>query len=145
MSRRRVLQAAVAVPLVGVSGCGWLGRPMSLDQRVIGLTLASEMHLIALYTAALDQGLGPRGLLDEIRANHREHLQALLSPQAPPVDDSVVGDGISLTTASLAIAERVAANQRVAAALQMEDPAAIEVLARIGASEASHAQAWRSR
>ncbi len=140
-----MLQAAVAVPLVGVSGCGWLGRPIGPEQRVIALTLASEMHLIALYTAALDQGWGPRGLLEEVVANHREHVQALRSSQAPPIDHSVVGDGISLTTASLAIAEQVAAHQRVAAALQMEDPAAIEVLARIAASEASHAQAWRSR
>ena len=163
-TRRAVLAAAAALPLITVAGCKGVGalaappRPAP-DVGVLTAALAQERSLIARYAAVIAGPPRPRlaGLLEPVLAEHRAHLAQLqarlIVPQgAPPPRPAPSGSASRPAAAGgtghpatpqAALAGLRAAERRASASLLSQlgaaPPSLAQLLASISASEATHA------
>jgi hypothetical protein len=164
-TRRVVLAAAAMLPLAAVSGCDGadvLEAPPSPapDVAMLREAIAAEQLMITRYTTVLREAGGAGGgsaslaaALEPLLAEHREHLAQLRSrlvipagstasptprgraPAVAPVP-ATAGAGVSFLKA----AEQAAATAMVAR-LRSASPSLAQLLASIGASEATHVPA----
>jgi hypothetical protein len=159
--RRAMLTAAVAVPLLlaGCKGVGALGPLPALAPDVVSLghAITAEELMVARYQAALG-ALTDRphitALLAALLAEHQAHLVQLrsrlilpprlatASPSASPGPSSPTVPvpppaGVTQVLAELTAAER-AACARLARQLLDAPPELAQLMASIGASEATH-------
>lgn len=162
-TRRALLAATAALPLLvaGCKGTEALGKPPGPPPDVTRLraVMAAEDELIARYQAVVrlaagGQYVGPATsrVLAQVLAEHQAHLRRLRaslipgSPQAagsgPLPRPSVPAPPSSGAQAvgELAAAER-AASSRLLAQVAQAPPALAQLLASIGAAEATHAAA----
>lgn len=124
-SRRRLLQAAVLVPVAACTSTP--SRPAKVDPDVAlrAAAVERERGLLARYDAA-----PPSPVVAAIRAEHEQHLTALGAPSPAPTAPPPA-------SGSLVAAERAAAAGHAADAMKAS-PALAAVLASLAASEASH-------
>lgn len=160
LRRRSLLAAALAAPLLA-GGCskgfGALGTPPTPKPEVAVLTgaIAAERALIARYHAVLERLPALAATMNPLLAEHQAHLAALTarlvpgaarpspSPtasQAPPAPPG----STAAAAAYLAAAEQAAAS-RLLGNLVPVSPALAQLLASIGASEATHAAVLGAR
>ncbi|MCH9817016.1 MAG: hypothetical protein K0U64_11320 [Actinomycetia bacterium] len=144
VSRRSVLVAGglgISAGLLGCSAPSIPGFTSDPDEEPKLLTVASEQELIALYSAVIAAIPNLAGALDPIRTQHTQHLSAIAADlaQAPePAPAPTVPANRAAALNLLRKAERTAARLRTETAVVAEDTEVIELLVRIGASEASH-------
>lgn len=146
LSRRGLLLAVSAGTGLALAGCsadlpGIPGVGENPDDEARRSTAESERALIAAYEvviAALPNLAGEIGFIAE---QHAQHLAALEVDEVPPSSASpAVGTGDRRSAvADLRKLENAAAGARLAACDSAGDAALIQILARVGASEASHA------
>lgn len=140
LPRRRLLQAVAALPLL--AACRPAKRPATPDPDAALRTAAVERErmLLALYDAAA-AGSGPAdaAVLQAVRAEHAEHLAALLGRATPSPSPSPAPSPVATpaTRPQLVAAERSAAQAHAAAAVTAGAELA-GLLASLAASEASH-------
>jgi hypothetical protein len=158
LRRRSVLAATVsAVPLVAAAckGVGALGTPPRPrpDVAVLGSAISGEKIMIARYRSAISASPGLAAVLSPVLNQHEAHLAALRSrlivpPGAtagPTASGAAPGPAGSPATvlAALETAEQAAAGALIKR-LGVVSPSLAQLLASIGASEASHAQLLRT-
>ena len=140
-SRRRLLQAALLSPVVAACTSKVADRPVRVDPDVAirAAAIARERDLLARYAGVGDVPPSVARRLAGIRAEHEQHLAALVPP-APSPGASALGPAVIATasTRELVTAERLAAAGHAAAALAASRPLAV-LLASLAGSEASHA------
>jgi hypothetical protein len=159
-SRRAVLAAsAAAVPLL-VSACRGvqvLGSPPppAADVRLLHAAIAAEQAMVSRYHAGLAQasGSGATSTLTGILAEHQQHLAQLTARLVVPAGSSPipgipaptagVGTGLAAALRALETAEQDA-SARLATQLLAAPPSLAQLLASIGASEATHVPVLRS-
>jgi len=161
-TRRRVLGASVlaAAAALGASGCDprawpWATPPRPApDVAVLHDVMAAEDALIAKYTAVIAAFPSLRGRMSPLLAQHREHLarlraQLVIPPGASPSESAaatarsrVPRPRVPASQAG-AVSYLRAAERGQAAALVRRlvsaPPSLAQLLASIGACEASHA------
>ena len=154
-TRRRVL-AVSALAAAGLAGCGrihpWSVPPkQASDVALLAEAIAAEQVMISRYESVITgfPSLGPA--LTPVLGQHREHLAALrerlvvppgiatpTARPAPPAGGPPVRSGADAALAYL----RTVEDERAAALvrrLPVATPSLAQLLASIGASEASHA------
>ncbi len=162
-TRRVMLAASAALPLVALAGCrgvGALAPPPAPapDVDVLTTVIAGEQLLIARYEAVLAvpryRAAGLKATLEPLLAEHRAHLAQLRSrlivpagaarpsPSSPARRPSrpVVPGSESAAVAFLRAAE-LQASDALLSQLGKVPPSLAQLLASISASEATHA-AW---
>lgn len=146
LSRRTVLRGAMGGSLLLVTGCSTDILPViggsDPDDELRLVTAASEQQLIATYDAAIAAKPGLARPLRAIKAEHEQHLAALLQDldDTPvPLPSAQIAEAGSLRT--LRRLERGAAKQRAAACVAAEAREWVQIMALIGASEAAHVAA----
>jgi hypothetical protein len=144
LTRRQGLLFALALPVATAAGCSSEAAPpvppspSGVDEDA---TVVDEQALIGRYEAtaaahpALAEALAP--LADQ----HRAHLAALGSPDAPGRPPTEVPALPSAALAALVQAERSASRQRIDACVAAESGDRARLLAFIAASEAGHVAA----
>lgn len=158
---RRLVLAASALAAAGLAGCGrihpWSVPPKQApDVGTLAEAIAAEQAMISRYASVLTRfpGLGPG--LTPVLDQHREHLAALrgrlvvppgtATPSARPA--ALASRPPVLPSAAAAVAYLRTAEEAQAAAMVRWLPAAppslAQLLASIGASEASHAAILRA-
>ncbi len=140
ISRRVLLLAAASTPFVA-AGCSNAAdnseAPQDPDSAARTSTAQSELELIAAYRAAAAAEPAAAVTYEFLAAQHEEHLSAIFPEDGQPQVPSP--SGTVLSRKSLRQLEKQAARQRTEAAITAEDTSLVELLARIAASEASHA------
>lgn len=154
-TRRRVL-AVSALAAAGLAGCGrihpWSVPPeQASDVAVLAEAIAAERVMISRYESAITgfPSLGPA--LTPVLGQHREHLAALrerlvvppgtATPSARPAPPASRPPVLSSADATVDYL-RTEEDDRAAALvrqLPVTTPSLAQLLASIGASEASHA------
>ncbi len=164
-TRRVMLAASAALPLVAVAGCkgvGALAAPPSPapDVGVLKAAIAGEHLMIARYAAVLAEPAhhapGIATALEAFLAEHREHLAQLRSSlfvpsgaasPAPSRSAARPGKLVVPGQPAAAVAFLRAAEQHASDALLRRlgsvPPSLAQLLASISASEATHAAALR--
>lgn len=143
-SRRGVLQAAAAGPLLLLAACSSDGGEQTpdADDAVRSDVSASEQRLLARYDATIAAFPALAGKLQPIRDQHAEHLAAMGSqPTNRDENGPAVGKTPAGAISDLTAAERSAATERVKASGQASSAELIWNLALIAASESQHATA----
>jgi hypothetical protein len=159
LRRRSVLAATVsAVPLVAAAckGVGALGTPPRPrpDVAVLGSAISGEKIMIARYRSAISASPGLAAVLSPVLNQHEAHLAALRSrlivppgATAGPTASGAAAPGPAgspaTVLAALETAEQAAAGALIKR-LGVVSPSLAQLLASIGASEASHAQLLRT-
>jgi len=144
VSRRAVLGGlAGGLAVASVAGCSGpiatFGAP-DPDDAALRLTAASERNLIAAYEAAIVAIPTLASDLNPIAEQHRQHLAALGDVESPPSgSETFPAEDRTGTLKALRMMERAAAKERSTAAVAIAAPAFVEIVTRIGASEAGHA------
>ena len=108
------------------------------DDPLRAAAVARERTLLAMYDAAA-AGSGPAdaAVLQAVRAEHAEHLAALLGQPSPSPSTAAAPSPTVATRPQLVAAERSAAQAHAAAAVTAS-PELAGLLASLAASEASH-------
>lgn len=145
ITRRQGLLLALALPVATAAACSSDPAPPdpspSAPPAAADPTVADEQALIGRYEAtaaahpALAEALAP------LAAQHRAHLQALGSPDAPAVAPAEVASTPAAAVAALVQAERAASRLRIDACVSAADGDRARLLAFIAASEAGHVPA----
>lgn len=138
LPRRRLLQATAALPLLAACRSEKQPAAPDPDAALRRAAVERERTLLALYDAAA-AGSGPAdaAVLQAVRAEHAEHLAALLGrPTAPPTA-APSASATPATRPQLVAAERSAAQAHATAAVTASADLA-GLLASLAASEASH-------
>ena len=170
-TRRRVLTASALTALTaGVAGCSggtrwpWARPPRAApDVRVLHEVIDAEYTMISRYTAVLSGYPGLAAAISPVLAEHRQHLAqlrarlvipagasaAVAAEAAPPrLPRPRLPAGQAAALGYLRSAERAAASA-LASRLTSVPPSLAQLMASIGASEATHVallrQATRSR
>jgi hypothetical protein len=162
-TRRTVLttSALAALAAAGTAGCSpvlpWAAPPRPApDVGVLKDVIAAENQVIGIYTAVIAAFPGLRPVITPLRRQHEEHLAALrgrlVVPPGAPASASALPSpahrgghpaeprswaSATQAVAALATAERAQASALVAR-LASVPPSLAQLLASIGASEASH-------
>jgi hypothetical protein len=160
-TRRRVLTtSALAALAAAVAGCGpgtpwpWAKPPRPApDVGVLRDVIDAEYTMISRYTAALSAHPGLGVAISPVLAEHRQHLALLRAQLVIPAGASAaeraaaarprlarpqLPAGQAATLGYLRSAERAAASA-LAARLGSVPPSLAQLMASIGASEATHA------
>lgn len=160
-TRRQVLTAsALAMLAAGVSGCSagptwpWAKPPRAApDVGVLREVIDAEYTMISRYTAALSAYPGLAAAISPVLAEHRQHLARLrarlvippgasasvAAVAAPPrLPEPRLPAGQAAVLGYLRSAERAAASALVGR-LASVPPSLAQLMASIGASEATHA------
>ena len=164
-TRRSVLAASLAGPLLAAAGCGGPAaatpparRPS--DVSILREAITAKQNLIGAYTTVLAIHPDLGGQLTPLLADNRAHLAELQrrliepsqQPQArtagpshrPSPSPSPAPAGRSAALTALRSAERTAAATHVAQ-LRTVTPSLAQLLASIAACEATHAVALTAR
>jgi hypothetical protein len=162
-TRRAVLAAAAALPLLAVSGCKGVGalatppRPAP-DVAVLRSAIAAEEVMIARYDAVMTRSASLAARLRTLRGEHRLHLAQLrsrlivppasaaaASPSPSPSGQPPAGPGSVPAGSAAAISYLQAAEQAAAATLLRQlaavSPSLAQLMASVAASEATHVTA----
>ena len=162
-TRRAVLAAAAALPLLAVSGCKGVGalatppRPAP-DVAVLRSAIAAEEVMIARYDAVMTRSASLAARLRPLRGEHRLHLAQLrsrlivppasaaaASPSPSPSGQPPAGPGSVPAGSAAAISYLQAAEQAAAATLLRQlaavSPSLAQLMASVAASEATHVTA----
>ncbi|GLU46446.1 hypothetical protein [Nocardiopsis ansamitocini] len=151
VSRRTVFAGALVATLgaCGCQGTRWYPHEISPDEHLLRSAIAEEETLIARYQAlirSLDED--ETGFLGDCLKRHERHRAALVErlpesaetvlptepsrgpgPEAEPDED----------VTRIGVAEQAASTNRMRQLTEVFDPALAQLLASIGACEASHA------
>jgi hypothetical protein len=161
-TRRSVLAASLAAPLLAAAGCG---RPAAAtpptrrpsDVTILREAITAKKNLIGAYTAVLASHPDLGGQLGPLLADNRAHLAELqrrliepsrqprartAGPSHQPSPSPPAGRGGAL--AALRSAERAAAATHVAQ-LRTVTPSLAQLLASIAACEVTHEVALAAR
>jgi hypothetical protein len=164
-TRRRVLATSAAAALTAaVAGCApgtawpWAKPPRPApDVGVLHEVIDAEYAMISRYTAALAAHPGLAAAISPVLAEHRQHLAQLRARLVIPAGASAADraaaapprlgrpqlpSGQAATLGYLRSAERAAASA-LAARLAAVPPSLAQLMASIGASEATHAALLR--
>jgi hypothetical protein len=143
VSRRTMLSGMAGGVAVTMTGCS--GPVASLggenpDDAARRLTAVSEQQLVAAYDAVIAAIPSLSGELGTIRDQHTQHLAALGDTQAASGSPAAI-DTAARPAALRALRklERGAASERTMAAVSVSAADLVQLLTRIGASEAGHA------
>lgn len=157
LSRRHLLAGATLVTAttavgIGLGGCAASPLPLLTpdpDDEVRATVAASELQLIAAYTAAIAAvpalGTRLRPLLDQ----HSQHLTAVsdgldLPSEAPSVSAPPAAQNGAAAVRALRRLEAAAARQRTDACVAAADDDLAVLLGRIAASESGHVAALQA-
>lgn len=135
LSRRALLGLAAAVPLAACTSSEGPPPPPDPDVLLRDAAAARERALVQQYDAALVALPDLAAALAAVRAEHAEHLAALLGAQ--PSAAPSAGPAAPVTLTVLVAAEREAAAAHGQGALEASRELA-GLLASLAASEASH-------
>jgi hypothetical protein len=163
VTRRSVLAASLAAPLLAAAGCGGpaaatppIRRPS--DVEILREAITAKKNLIGAYTAVLASHPDLGGQLEPLLADNRAHLAELqrrliepsrqaqtgtAGPSRQPSPPPAPADRNAALTA-LRSAERTAAGTHVAQ-LRTVTPSLAQLLASIAACEATHEVALTAR
>lgn len=148
ISRRTLLAASAAgtcaVTLSGCQGDRWYPPTVTPDGSLLRAVVADKERMVAHCEAVLAADPDAADLVTEVLEHHQRHLE-VLRDRVPPDEDPApspansAGTDPETTLAALVAEEDAAATRRVRQAAQAQDPALAQLLASVGACEASHA------
>lgn len=145
LSRRILLGAAVASPVLFMAGCSSpeADALASADDQLREDVAAQEARLIAAYDATFVKFPGLTDRLKPFRDQHVEHKQAMVSGESatPTAPKPTIPDSRSAAVKALRKAERSAASDRVASCANANATELVRSLALIAASESQHGAA----
>lgn len=143
VSRRRILVAAVTIPLL-TSACQNRSESQLADDGLLIANAADELQLISLYQqagAAVPEFAAGFAMVAQQHQQHREVLLAALAQRGQGESASTSATpmpNITMSLDQLREAERVAAQTRLAACIASNSESMAATFATIAASEASH-------
>ncbi len=139
-TRRTLLAMGLAVvPVLGACAAD-TGSAGSVSDPVRRESLGDELHLVALYQAAIAQRGDLESTLSPILAAHQAHADALQEglTGTPPAQPAITASISADVLAQLRAAEREAVALRSGACTRTDDGDLASLLCLISASEAQH-------